>query len=719
MDRKQASSPSGNIKPLAIAGVFVILIASLYLIASSGGQGGLADRLVLPLLLFNGAALVYLIYAIVSRVWQLIGDLKHRRPGARLRRRLILAFLLLSMPVILVTYGFSLKMLDAGIQSWLQVDVEQSLDEALALAQLYLDQKSQQHLKELRLLSDRIKQVDETSLSGQLNTLLEISTASELSILKATGRTVASSVLDPGLNPSPPGSSALLTTLQTGSYVAIEPATQVRLQLRAMVLLPARIGQSYDARILQGIYPVPDSFASLSQQIEARYADFRNMGFLRNSLQYSFALILSLVVLYGFLLSVLAALDYGRRLFSPIVELANATGRIASGDYSTTINESGGDELGLLARSFNTMTRRLQAANRKSIADQERIETQKTYLETIIGRLSSAVAVVDDEGKITASNPALSELLRLNRPVQTGSYLLDALVDRPELLELAESIQQFLTDRKIREWRREIGLDCPEGKRLVRLRASRMESPAPGHMAIVLDDITDIVQAQRWDAWSEVARRFAHEIKNPLTPIQLAAERLRHRYLGKLPPEDADLLDRSTHTIVNQVESLKNMVSDFSSYAQKPREETQVTEAWKLIEEVVELYRQSTERSFELNLDTHIRMPLKPERIRQLLHNLILNADEAIGNHEGIIRIQLQPIQSNGQTGVLLEISDNGPGFPDSLKDKLFEPYATTKTRGTGLGLAIVRQVALEHKAQVSADNLADGGARIRISFPL
>jgi nitrogen fixation/metabolism regulation signal transduction histidine kinase len=432
-------------------------------------------------------------------------------------------------------------------------------------------------------------------------------------------------------------------------------------------------------------------------------------------------LTLSLVLLLSLLFAVWTAFFLARRLVSPVSGLAEATRAVAEGDYGTQLPPAGNDELGFLVRSFNDMSRRIAQARDAAKRGQVQIEGQRAYLEAVLSRLSSGVLALDVEGRLRTSNQAAANILDVALDAVNGCTLAEIVARHPELAPMTERLAAHVESGDA-EWREELTLDTAEGRRSLMCSGAALPGGhGTGGHVIVFDDVTALIQAQRDAAWGEVARRLAHEIRNPLTPIQLSAERIRKKYLDSLAPEEAEVLDRCTRTIIQQVDTMKSMVQAFSAYARPPRLVMVAVDVNELVSDVVELFRGADERpSFVLDLQPDLP-PLNCDvgRIRQLLNNLVRNAMEA-GRTVGRYGVTISTRKVDGPGGRMVEIQvrDDGPGFADQVLDQIFEPYVTTKPKGTGLGLPIVKKIVEEHSGRISARN-TDGGALVSVILPV
>ncbi|NIM70896.1 MAG: HAMP domain-containing protein [Xanthomonadales bacterium] len=704
-----------------LAAVAVILI-SLVLVSDVQRDTGGLQRHYLWVLVLTGVALLLLLASIVLRMVSLWRRVRGGTPGARLSARWVRNFLMLSLPPALIVYVFSAYFLTRTVDSWFDVEVEAALADSLQLGRQFLD---------LRTLEVRNRMLDIGAEIGDLvqepellrQALLDRVDASgplELSVLGADGGVLATANYNPlALLLDRPGDYALLQAIETGEYAAAEPDAAGGLQIRVLRSLPpTRPGQA--TLMLQAIFPLPASITALTASIEEEYYDYQNVSYLRDSLKQSFLLILSLVLLLTVLLAILAALNSARRMVAPISRLAQATREVARGDLEQAVEIQTRDELGFLARAFNDMTEALLVASEEAESGRAQLKAQGDYLETVLGSLSAGVATLDADGRMVRTNRAAERILRLPRDLMEGNRLPELPLQAPHLQPLADFVQRQL-ERDSGQWQKEIVLDQPGAPLVLLVRGSRLPG-AGGGCVIVFDDVTVLNQAQRDAAWAEVARRLAHEVKNPLTPIRLAAERLRMKLMDKLDARDAQMLERGAGTIVAQVEALRGLVDAFGDYAREPELDRSRLKLDPLIAEVSELYLQG-HPGLHIDLEPGAGQAILEAdagQIRQLLHNLIRNACEAAGDAaKARIRIDTRPIRVDGTDWLRLEVRDHGPGYPDSVLRQPFEPYVTHKQEGRGLGLAICRKIVEDHDGRIAIGNPEGGGASAVILLPL
>ena len=682
--------------------VLLLLLTGLYIVAGAQGLGPRYTRWYPAVFIATLTTLLVLTLAITQRLWRLRRQLRRNEPGARLTRRLLMLLVLLALPPLILVYGFGVRFVGVTVDSWLPANNVDALSDALALSQRYLDE----HLVSARTsTTEAAQQIDtasEASLDLALEDALDASGARRMVIYEADGRVRAVAAADPSLLlPGPPSDEARLALRSRSVHVSTARDGD-GLRIHALARLEG-------GRMLQSLFELPSDSASQALNVEAAVHAAARALYLRDSLKIAFILILSLVLLLSLFATVLASFGLARRLVAPIARLSSATRLVAEGRFDAPLPEGEDDELGFLVRSFNHMTRELALSRAKVQASAEETEQQRAFLETVLAHLSSGVLVVDGNLQVRSMNAAAREMLGLKHARNATWPLTELRRIAPHAAQLVTVLMQRLREGT-REWREEVTLDGEDGRlRVVLLRGARL--PDDGAVA-VFDDTTMIDHARRDAAWSEVARRLAHEIKNPLTPIQLAAERLRRRVLPKLNEEDAHILDRATHTIVAQVDALKTMVNDFGDYARPSSLALAALDLNALAGEVLDLYEHDQRLALLRHFDPALpKVTADAGRIRQVLHNLIKNAIEAgIERSRSQIEVITRRVEENGRRMVELQVCDDGPGLPEGFDTHWFEPYRSTKPRGTGLGLAIVTRIAREHGAQFNALRRPEGG---------
>lgn len=696
---------------VAVAGgLLLLLLSALYLAASAEGLGNRFAAWYPLVFVGAGLAVLLLALAIGARLLKLRGQLRAGVPGARLTRRLLLLLVLLALPPIGLVYGFAVRFVGTSVDTWLRASTPQALDAALEIARLQLEERREDVLARSGRVQQRL-----TLAAGAhgpaLEDALDAEGALQLALFDLEGRLRHVAAAEPGLLlPAPPSEAARLALEGTGREFAIE-RNEGRINARVLLRLPR------EPLLLQALFEVPARQAELAEQIEAAAFGTRQALFLRDALKQVFVLILSLVALLSMFMAVLIAFDLARRLVAPIARLADATRAVASGRLEPVPGPLPRDELGFLVESFNRMTGDLARSQAAAAAAAAETERQRAFLATVLARLSSAVLAVDAQGRLQGANAAAAELCALDLDSLQGLPL-SALGERCVFLAPLTELAARRLAEQAPEWRQELAVEQGGERRLLMLRGASLPE---GGQLLVIDDTTAIDRARRDAAWSEVARRLAHEVKNPLTPIQLSAERLRRRVLPQLAPAEAEVLDRATHTIVAQVDALKTLVNAFGEYARPPQLQLQPLELNALVAEVLELYEQAPGLQLERSLDPALP-PLRADagRLRQVLHNLLKNAQEAGAERPTLcIRVLTRAQVDAGRSWVELVVEDDGPGLPEGFSSDWFEPYRSSKPRGTGLGLAITRKIADEHAGQLLAENRAEGGARFSLRLPI
>ncbi len=698
------------------AAVLLVLLSALYLVINVEQDTTELSRHALWVFLSAGLALIILVLLIIGRLVRLRQRVMADEPGAKLTARLVKIFSALALPPVVVLYLFSLEFLSETVEGWLDVQTERALSQSIELGQMFLELRTREVRSDLQRIANRL---DFDEPSSQYDFLLrEVSVAgpTELSVLDTTGRVLVSVNIDPSQwVANLPSQFALSQVLESGEYAAAEPSDQGLVIRTAQSISPLELGAS--SVILQAIYPLPSEFSQMASEIEEAYYRYQNVAFLRARLEQSLVLILSLVLLLTALLALVLAFNAARRVSQPIRELALATEELKAGRFPKALPSQSQDDLGFLVSSFNAMTEELSQSR-------QALEAQRKYLEVILSRLSAGVVAVDGAGQISALNQAAGEILNLDPDQATGLSLAQWVTHHPHIKPLVDEVAQRL-DRPSGEWRREIQIQWPndqQGQPLVLVcRGSDLPGHTGGHV-VVFDDVTVLDQAQREAAWAEVARRLAHEVKNPLTPIQLAAERLEYKLMPELSEESASLLKRATSTIGAQVEALRRLVDAFGDYARPKPPKMELLDLASVVHEVVDLYASGTTAiEFDLLLDDTPKVMADAGRLRQVLLNLINNAEEARPEPGLKIKVSVSASEHLGHS-ILWSIEDNGPGFSRDILDRVFEPYISTKPGGSGLGLAIVRRIIEEHGGEIEVGNGSNaslGGAWIRIWLPL
>ncbi len=700
--------------PLAIFILIILLLFSLRMINSASMDAEQFQQLYYLLLAVNLVILAMLVFLIARQAWRLLRQLRQHVAGARLTLRMVIIFVSLAIFPALVVYTFSIQFINRSIDSWFDVTVEKALEDALTLSRSAVDERKKSLLRQIRRLTDETLK-DLTKLTVvSLSEIREKSGVDEVTLMTSRGRVLGSSSVEEGdFVPDLPSSDLLLPLQQGRDHVVLDLDDDSSRMIRVLVRIPYN-GKDY--LILQALAPISERQHRLAASVQQAYSEYKGLVYLRKPLKISFTLTLSLVLLLGILSAVWAAFFSARRIAEPIRDLAEGTKAVAEGEYHKPIPLLNDDDFGLLIQSFNKMVRRLSQTHHALEESHEQAKRQRDYLEVVLSNLSSGIISLSQNKEIRTSNPEASVILGINVNEYLGKSLFQLVREKPELESLVRWIMSSIQNR-VKHWSEEITLTEADGRKNLLCRGTAL---ADGGYVIVIENVTSLVQAQRDAAWGEVARRLAHEIKNPLTPIQLSAERIRHKYLKTMDEKDAETMDRLTSTIIHQVDSMKEMVKAFSEYAKMPELKMQTLDIENLLTEVVDLYRGSDKLTIKMDLGSSGTLVEGDQgRLRQVFHNLIKNALEAAGDKEKIIlQVKTSLEELNKQNWSVLELTDNGPGFPDDMLANIFDPYVTNKPKGTGLGLAIVKKIIEEHGGSILAENAPQGGARIMIRLP-
>jgi PAS domain S-box-containing protein len=716
MIRKYGSTVLGSLGVL-------LWLAALYLLGSTDQNSEKFAGWMPWILLINICGLFTLLALLAMKLTRLVRDYRRHVPGSRLKGRTVAIFSLLAVTPILVVYYFSLQFLNRGIDSWFEIEVSQGLKDTRELSHAALEVRVREFLQHTQVVARSLSGVPDFQLGSTLDRQRRDSTAVEFTVLGSQQRIIATSSERPmDMLPVPATDEMLLQLRHGRPYVSLDTDSVGGYVIRAAAPFDDSSGNQ---RVLIALYPVPQQLSQLADTVQRSYTQYANLVQVRRPLKTTFVLILTFVVLMSLIAAVYGAFFAAQRLVQPVQDLIAGTRAVAKGNYDTKLPLPGRDELGFLVTSFNDMTKRLGRAREETRRSQQAVEAERAGLAVILARLSTGVVSLEPDLKIRTANQAASAILGVDLEAAIGKPFDESISGTGLFSQFLSAIKQRLQPGEL-DWREQIELLSDSGKQVLMCACTALPNDAGGAAGVVLvfDDITTLLQAQRDAAWGEVARRLAHEIKNPLTPIQLSAERMRRKFLGSMNEQDAQILERATHTIVAQVDAMKQMVNAFSEYARAPDMHFSRFDLNQLITEVVDLYRVQ-DSSAELKLSLNSQLPnisADRVRIRQILNNLLTNSFEALEGKVGArIEVETQVTEEGQKQGasVAISVTDNGPGFQRDLIGTVFDPYVTSKPKGTGLGLAIVKKIVEEHGGRIEADNQRTGGARIRILLPL
>ena len=691
------------------------------------------------------AGLLALVIGIASV--RLLIRLRRRKFGSRLLVKLAAIFALVGVVPGLLIYAVSFQFVSRSIESWFDLKVESALDAGLNLGRGTLDARAKELGERTRAAAERLGETGSNLRALALERLREQLDAQDVAIMGPTGQTlVATGGSTTALMPERPSPTMLRqarlarVTSQLEGLDEDNPGAAGNARVRALAVIPSQdFSLGEQERFLLVTQLLPPSLAANALAVQSAYREYQQRALARDGLRRMYIGTLSLALVLAVFAAVLLAALLGNQLARPLLLLAEGVRQVAQGDLSVKPVFASRDELGGLTRSFADMTQQLADARSLVQRSVVQVEGARAELQTILDNLTAGVIVFDGKGRIDTVNPGATRILRL----PLSAYRRRRLEDVPGLLDFGNAIdQRFELHTSSPEagerdhWQDsfELEIAAPAGgeRHSVTLLARGALMPL-GARLLVFDDITDVVSAQRSLAWSEVARRLAHEIKNPLTPIQLSAERLQLKLESKLGGADQAMLTRSVGTIVNQVQAMKTLVNEFRDYARLPAAHLVPLDLNALVAEVLALYATAQEAG-HLHADLDAELPAilgDGTQLRQVIHNLVQNALDAVADRsDGRVRVNTET--SRNERGepraVRLQVIDNGPGFPEKVLKRAFEPYVTTKSKGTGLGLAVVKKIADEHGARVRIANLGQDsdaapepsrvhGAQVSLSF--
>jgi nitrogen fixation/metabolism regulation signal transduction histidine kinase len=725
--------------------VTAIGLVLMFLLAQSTNNRELYERNYARLFGINVVVATVLVLIIGWVAFRLLRRLRQGKFGSRLLIKLAAIFALVGVVPGALVYVVSYQFVARSIESWFDVKVEGALDAGLNLGRATLDSLSDDLVNKVRSASNQLADVPDASAGLVLERIRDQLGATDVMLWTGSGQLIAGAGTSRfQLNPERPSLQQLRQVRADRAIAHIEgldesPGPAVTqpppASVRALALVQ-RPGFDFSAepRFLQVVQPLPPAVVANALAVQEANREYQERALAREGLRRMYIGTLTLTLFLAVFGAVLLAVLFGTQLARPLLVLADGVRQVAAGDLRPTAVVQGRDELGGLTRSFAVMTQQLadaRAAVEKTLGE---LDAARANLQTILDNLTSGVMVLDKNGVVLSTNPGATRVLRAPLAAFEGQRLTDV----PGLAEFGQAVQQQFDDFEVE--RLQHGLDhwqhafelhtSGEGVSQDTINIVARGAQLPGDARLlVFDDISEIVSAQRAQAWGEVARRLAHEIKNPLTPIQLSAERLEMKLSGKVAPAEEAVLVKSVRTIVDQVDAMKRLVNEFRDYARLPAADLKPVDLNALVGDVLQLYA-AENMPIALRCELDERCPpirADAQQIRQIIHNLLQNAQdaaEAAAHGSGrpgevVIRTRLA---DSGQR-VRLTVQDNGPGFAENILKRAFEPYVTTKTKGTGLGLAVVKKIADEHGARIELSNrVVDGavaGAQVSLSFVL
>ena len=725
------------------AAVMVLIgLLLLYLLTQATNNRELYERNYARLFVVNVVVATALGVAIAWAGYRLIARLRQGRFGSRLLLKLATIFALVGVVPGLLIYVVSYQFVSRSIESWFDVKVEGALDAGLSLGRVTLETLSAELANKARIATAQLVETSDASAAEVAEHLLDQLGATDITVWTGSGRLVASVGQSRfQVSPDKPTTSQFRAARTERSLAWVDglddavPEALARAQIKALVPIPtSQLGLSAEPRYLLVSRTLPAGLVANAIAVETANREYQERALARQGLRRMYIGTLTLSLFLAVFGAVLLAVILGNQIAKPLLLLTEGVSQVAAGDLTPKLALQGRDELGGLTRAFASMTQQLADARRSVEASMSQVDAARANLQTILDNLTSGVMVLQPSGHIVLSNPGATRILQL--PME--SYAGQRIADVPGLeafgLAVQSHFEQYLSGRLehgLDHWQQSFELGGTSAmkspfERAITLVVRGAELPGAQRL-LVLDDISEIVSAQRAQAWGEVARRLAHEIKNPLTPIQLSAERLEMKLANKLEGADLGILNRSVKTIVEQVDAMKRLVNEFRDYARLPSAEFKSVDLNALVLDVLQLYESDSRKvivAAELAPDCpHVRCDA--QQLRQVIHNLVQNAQDATETaalpEPGRVTIRTKVLASADR--VRLSVLDQGGGFPEHILKRAFEPYVTSKVKGTGLGLAVVKKIADEHGTRVDITNrIVDGkveGAQVSLSLAI
>ena len=717
----------------------------LFMLAQSTGNRELYERYYAVLFAMNVALAALLLAVIVWLVLRMVVRLRAGKFGSRLLVKLAAIFALVGLVPGLMIYVVSYQFVTRSIDSWFDVRVETALSAGLQLGRGTLDRMAADLGARTRSAARQVADAADGSTSLALERIREQQGVREVSLWSASGQLLASASEERLLLAQPERPPAALLRLARSQGVATQidglddaaapapAAPRARIRALAPVTAPS-VDLSDSRRYLQVTEDLPADLVANAMAVQEANRDYQERSLARDGLKRMYVGTLTLALFLAVFGAVLLAVILGTQLARPLLLLAEGVRQVARGDLRPKAALQTRDELGGLTRSFAEMTRQLAEARNAVQASMSQVDAARASLQTILDNLTAGVLVLDGQGRILSCNPGATRILRAPLAAHVGKRLTEV----PGLQALGEGVQAqfraFLQEQGahgLEHWQQSFELPAAGGSLDDRITLIARGAAMPGtqEWLLVFDDVSDVVSAQRVEAWGEVARRLAHEIKNPLTPIQLSAERLAMKLSPKLEGAEQQMLAKSVKTIVDQVDAMKRLVNEFRDYARLPAADLKPVDLNALVADVMQLYPADA-AGVPIQLELGVQVPPilgDAQQLRQVIHNLLQNAQDA---HEGRppghrlppqVLLRTEHVAGSGR--VRLVVRDHGTGFPEHILKRAFEPYVTTKAKGTGLGLAVVRKIVEEHHARIDIGNrVQDGevsGAQVSLSFPV
>jgi len=717
---------------VVITGLVVLSLryqAQLFDLTSEISLSG--NILVLALINVNILLIILCLFLVIRNIFKLLLERRRGIPGARLRSKLVLAFIALSLIPTMLLFFVSAGFITNSIENWFNSQIEKSLEESLEVAQTYYKNSASNALYYAEQISLAIKEqklLNEDNLTVLEDLIHKKQKEYNLGIVEVFSATLEELVRAvnpqvPAADFTDPGSDSIREALQGNRFTRISPIGRADL-IRGIVPVYSNWNQSDVVGVVVVNYYVPYSLVNKMKEISSSFEQYKSTKLLKGKIQKGYVLFLLLIALVIIFLSTWAGFHLARGITEPIHDLAVATNRVASGDLNVTLDSQSNDEVGSLMEAFNTMTADLRKgqmairrANRELQASNLELEQRRRYMEIVLANVTAGVISIDSRGQITTINKSAEKLLGLKTAKVVGHNFKD--IVSADYLPIIKGVLKELISSGKDSMRKQITLPAGETKVILLVNVTTLKDENDEFMGtvVVFDDLTQLLKAQRMAAWREVARRIAHEIKNPLTPIQLSAQRLRRRYLDRFNTDDV-VFDECTAMIIKQVDDLKNLVNEFSSFARMPASNPSLNSLNDVLNEALVLFQEGhKDINFHLQLDASLpAFSLDREQIKRVIINLLDNAVAAVN---GSGQIGIETSFNKDLQMATLKISDDGCGIPAEDKPRLFEPYFSTKKAGTGLGLAIVSTIVSDHNGYIRIRDNIPQGTHFIVELPI
>ncbi len=709
--------------------VIILTYAESHISIISGDIPIATNIFILGLININIILLILLIFLVLRNTVKLYMERQRKVMGSKLMTKLVSSFIMLTIVPTFLLFFVVIGFINKSIDGWFGIRIDDSLKESLVLAQNYYKDMTERVAAASRSIAIAADKEgygrDDGRFRGFVEGKMEENDFSTVEVYSADGRRAVYSI-SPKVNRNmvPDIDNDALARALKGEASSFVQTMQVGDVVRGVSPIPSVASPDKAAGAVVISYYVPRSLTAKMKEISTAFEGYKQLKLLKNPVKASYFTILLIITLLIVFFSIWIGRYLAKEITGPIHELAEGTHAVASGNLDYRINADSKDEIGLLVKSFNRMTEdlkagktKLEAANLDLRRTNTELEQRRQYIEIVLGNVPAGVISIDKLGKIVSLNRVGADILGIDEDYALGKNYKEVLrqSDREVFREMIREMNEMGAESLERQMRVEVQDKAMTV--LVNLNALKDEAGNYLGMVAVLDDLTHLLKTQRMSAWKEVARRIAHEIKNPLTPIKLSAQRLRKKYLDRFPNDDS-VFDECTTTIIKQVDELKTLVNEFSSFARMPASNPSPNDLNQIVNETVALYK-AGQRGMRFESSVDARLPILEidrNQIKRVLINLIDNAVAAVED-DGVVRVETLFVEDLQLAR--LEVVDNGSGIPAEIKQKLFEPYFSTKKTGTGLGLAIVSNIIADHNGYIRVKDNVPKGTRFIIELPI